>query len=255
MDDENRDRDLNAAKLLRVLFHSEFCVKNSVPDGRRCLVDPQCFYDWLRDNWSSLDSRALSAEAGIAEDTWSFVQDLVLSGVAPQAAHLLWLTISLSNRELPESPVKHVNVVCNLTFADGTIATTQGSIIPEMLRGDKVFDDATLFTALRDTMRHLLDTMVASGLVDLYKDAQKYPYTSTHPNDPFEVFMGWIIRFMLRGEPVPGKLAPELIKPVESYMRLAQQCIRPPVPPGLMAAMQAELKPKPKGDARGGWDV
>lgn len=253
----NQDRDENAVKLLRVLFHDVFCPAENVPDERKAQVLPVYFYGWLDKEWTTLDQEELSTKAGTDEDTWAFVRRLLESGTAPEATAAIWYTIVLAGRPKPPVEVASINLVCNVTFADKSISTTQAFVCREMFTGPG-FDDALFFTVVRNVMKQAIESMMGSGLAGLHQEAAKNQFTSEHPNDPFEVLMGWVIKHMIRGEPMPGKLAPQLAKPVETYMRLAQQCIRPPIPEHIInqfRVRQAQEQGKEAGKPRGGWNV
>lgn len=253
----NQDRDENAVKLLRVLFHDVFCPAEGVQDDRKPQVLPVYFYGWLDKHWTEFDQDDLSRKAGTDEETWAFVRRLLESGQAPEATGGIWYTVVLAGRPKPAVEVASVNLVCNVTFADKSISTAQAFVSREMFDGPG-FDDALFFTVLRNLMKQVIESMMGSGLTGLHQEAAKNQFTSQHPNDPFEVLMGWVIKHMLRGEPMPGKLSPELVKPVETYMRLAQQCIRPPIPAHIInqfRARQQQADAKEQGKVRGGWNV
>lgn len=252
----NQERDENAVKLLRVLFHDVYCSEHNVEPERKHTVSPMAFYQWLDEHWQELDEDEISEKAGTEADTWAFVREVVDSGNAVAATHAIWLMITLSHRPLPAMKVKSVNVLCNITYEDGSISTTQGFVVPEMMYDPtKAFDDSLAFTTMRNVMQQVLDSAMGSGLAGLHAETAKNQFTSQHPNDPFEVLMGWIIKHMLKGEPMPGKLDPMLIKPVETYMRLAQQCIRPPIPQHVLERMKANRKAAVEGKPKGGWNA
>lgn len=253
----NQDRDENAVKLLRVLFHDVFCPAEDIPDEKKPTVLPVYFYGWLDKHWIELDQEELSTKAGTEADTWHFVRQVIDSGTAPEATNGIWYTIILAGKPKPDVEVASINVVCNVTFADKSISTTQGFVCREMFTGPG-FDDALFITVARNVMKQVLESMMTSGLAGLHKEAEKNQFTSQHPNDPFEVLMGWVIKHMIRSEPIPGKLDPLLVKPVETYMRLAQQCIRPPIPEHIISsfkARQVQAEAKERGKVRGGWNV
>lgn len=251
---ENQERDENAVKLLRVLFHDVYCDEHEVPAEKKHAVSPMAFYLWLDQHWQELDEEEISQKAGTEADTWAFVREVVDSGNAVPATQAIWLMITLADRPLPAVKVRSVNVLCNVTYEDGTISTTQGFVVPSMMYDPtKTFDDSLAFTTMRNVMQQVLDSAMGSGLAGLHAEGNKNQFTSQHPNDPFEVLMGWVIKHMLKGEPVPGKLDPQLVKPVETYLRLAQQCIRPPIPQHVLDRFKAAQKTD--GKPKGGWNA
>jgi hypothetical protein len=252
----NKARDENAVKLLRVLFHDVFCPQNSVPDERKAEILPAYFYGWIDKHWTEFDQEELLAKAKVEADTWHFVRQL-LEGDAVEATNGIWFAVVLAGRPAAPSEVASINVVCNITFKDGSIATTQGFVSHEMFTGPPL-DDALAFMTLRTVMKQVITEAVKGGLVGLYEVAQKTKFTSDHPNDPFNVFMGWCLKHMVRGEPFQGRVDPKLVPALENYVRLAQQCIRPPVPPHVLAAFKArqqEQDGREAGKPRGGWAV
>lgn len=252
----NQTRDEAALRLLRVLFHDVFCPQEDVPQEKKADIAPVFFYGWLDKHWTEFDQVAVCEKAKVEADTWHFVRQVLEGGTAVEACSALWFSIVLSDRPKPAVGVKSINVLCNITFDDGSISTTQGLAAQEMFGG--AIDDAVAFTTLRMLMKNVITTAVAEGLAGLHAEAKKTAWTSQHPNDPFHVFMGWCIKHMIRGEPMPGKLDPVLVPAVENYMRLAQQCIRPVVPANVLAGFKARQQQeagKEAGKPRGGWNV
>lgn len=257
--DQNPERNEKAVKLLCHLFHAEYCEIHNVDESEKVSVSPRQFYEWLDKTMPLMNSEDFCEKAGVDAEIWQFVRNLVDSGNAPEATAGLWYTIVLSKRPTPESAIRSINLVCNITFLDGTISTSQGFVTREMFEaGAAEVGDGIAFTIVRNVMRQVLESMAESGLAKLYERSQRNQFTSTASEDPFEVLMGWVIKHMLRGEPMPGKLKPELLKPVETYMRLAQQCIRPPIPEHVITGFKAKQQKdaaKAAGRPRGGWET
>lgn len=252
-------RDEQAVQLLRHLFQNVYCVEEDVPPPRRVDVSPMHFYGWLSDAMVRLDVGDVCAAAKVTTATWEFVQQVVASGTAIEATSAAWYLIVIPPRPAPASPLTMINVVVNATFADGRISTTQVVASPDTLPPGAVLDDANVFTFLRVQMRQAFDLLVQTGLAGLHDEAGVNQFTSSDPNDPdpFETFMGWCIAHMLRGEPMPGKLKPTLTRPVETFVRLAQKCIRPLIPARATAAFRAghaQGAAKEDGRPRGGWN-
>lgn len=258
--DPKRSRDEKLVLLLRHLFHGKFCEAENVPPEKRAEILPAFFCGWLDANTNLMDPHEECEAAGVEADTWEHMSNVIASGAAPEAMFGVWYSICMPARETKHE-LHDINVVVNLTWSDKTISTLQAFVSREMFENDEGFTDHIVAGILRNNMRALLDRMVAEGLDKLHDESQKAnTFTSVAPEDPFEVLMGWIIKHMLRGEPIPPghKLKPELVKPVENYMRLAQQCIRMPIPKHIVdgfKARQRQLEGKEAGKPRGGWDA
>ena len=258
--DPKRNRDEKLVVLLRHLFHNKFAPAEEIQDAKKAEVLPAFFCQWLDQNVILMDAQSECEAAGVEPDSWEHMTNVLGSGAADQAMFGVWYSICLPDR-VTKHELHDINVVVNLTWADKTISTLQAFVSREMFDNDEGFTDHIVAGILRNNMRALLDRMVAEGLDNLHDEAQKTNvFTSVAPEDPFEVLMGWIIKHMLRGEPIPPghKLKPELVKPVENYMRLAQQCIRMPIPKHIVdgfKARQRAAEAKAAGKPKGGWDA
>lgn len=254
---ENSARNENAVKLLRVLFHDVFCVRDAVQDVQKQDVLPVYFFGWLDQHWTELDEQELSTKAGTGPETWHFVRERLDSGVAPETFAQVWYGIILHGRPKAPCAIRTVNLICQVTFDDGSISSSQAFVPKEMVTGDIDTDDV-FFMLVHTLMRQIRTAMVGAGLAGLHEEAKKNVFTSAHENDPFEVLMGWVLKHMIGGVPPPGKLHPQLKQAVENYLRLFQQYVRPPVPPHLITAYKARTEKAAaaaEGRPRGGWNA
>ena len=113
------------------------------------------------------------------------------------------------------------------------------------------FNDALTAAIMAHNFRTLLGMVVENGLDKLHDASQEYRFTSPAPEDPYDVTMGLILKHI-------PQLKPELQEPVKNFMRLAQQCIRPPVPKHIVEAYAARKKQseaKASGKPTGGWNT
>lgn len=247
--DPQQQRDENAVKLFRRLFHTEFCEAENIQQPEKPEVLPGFFYSWLDKEMPTMDQEEICRDAGVDEETWHFVRQLLDSGTAVEATRSIWYLIVLGDRPDPKAELRTINIMFNLTFSDGTISTSQGFISREMLDGPG-FNDAMTITVLANTTRQLIEKVAAAPIDELHQQAQKNVFTSSAPEDPFEVMMGVFLKHML------PNIKPEMQKACENYMRLAQQCIRPPIPAHILSAFkqrQEADKAKALGKPRGGW--
>ncbi len=255
-----RDRDENLVRLFGHLFHEHFCAAENIPPQKKMHVLAAFFCGWCDRNMLLMDAEDVCAKADVPAETWEHARTLIEGGTAPESLYGVWYSIVLSDRPPPERTVTSINMVTNLTYSDGTISTTCSFISREMFDNDAGFSDHIVAGILRNSARQMLDKMMEEGVDGLWKEAQKNKFTSPEPEDPFEVLMGWIIKHLVGGEPVPPghKLKPALRDPVMRYMRLAQQCIRPPIPKQVIDAFKArqrQAEAKEQGKPRGGWDA
>jgi hypothetical protein len=270
-DDPNSDRAADNTErivhLLRRMFHVHFCDKESVPQEMKPKVEPFYFCGWLDRHLGEYDQVTECDAAKVPHKTWDIVKTMCDRGMMPEQIYPVWYAIVLSDRGEPKNPVKDVNIVLNVTYQDGTIATTQAFMSQEMLGEGSKFNDAVLFSMIRSNITGILQSMAALG-IDAMHAQSAADNTFTHPTqDPYDLMMGFLVKFLLKGEPFPQsqdgtpaayKMEPNLHKAVTTYVRLAQQLIRPKLPPHAVAAIkrkqmlsQAESAGKP----RGGWDA
>lgn len=254
---EKRSRDENLVVLFRHLFHKKFCPDEDIQDDKKTKVLAVYFCGWLDRNMVLMDPATVCEDAGVPGETWQHANNLIAGGAAPESLHGVWYSICLPDRPDPKHQVASINLVCNVTFTDGSISTTQAFVAKEMYDGPGL-NDQIVANILRNNMRAMLDIIVETGLDKLWEQSQKNPFTSPAAEDPFHVFMGWCLKHMVGGEPTPGTLRPELKPAVLNFVRLAQQCIRPPIPEHYLKAWQAkqaQAAAKEAGKPRGGWDV
>jgi len=254
---EKRNRDENLVVLFRHLYHNKFCPDENVADEQKTKVLAAYYCGWLDKHMTLMDPATECEAAGVDDEIWQFALNLISSGSAPESLFGVWYSIVIPDRPDPKHALQSINLICNMTFADGSISTSQAFVSREMFDGP-VFNDHIVAGIVRNNMRAVLDAMVEQGLDKLWEQAQKNPFTSPAPEDPFHVFMGWCIKHMVGGEPPPGQLRPDLKPAVLNYIRLAQQCIRPPIPEHYVSAWkarQAQAAAKEAGKPRGGWDV
>jgi hypothetical protein len=240
-----------AVHLLRHLFHTEFCVEEDVPQDKKIDVEPFYFCGWLDKHMGMMDGEAACEIAKVPYSTWDFVRAMVDKGTAPEALFQVWYSIVLSDRPDPAHKLTSINIVTNLTYADGTISTTQAFMTRDMLEGPD-FNDNIVASIMRSNMRAMLVSMMKLGLDGLYEKSKENIFTSPEPEDPFDVMMGLMIKHL-----VP-QLKPALQPAVKTYVRLAQQLIRPVLPPEVVAQLRARAeknKGKEAGKPRGGWDA
>lgn len=256
--------------LLRRFFHTHFCPAEEIPPGKKCAVEPFYFCGWLDKHMGEFDQVTECEAAGVPLKTWDHVRNILDKGTAPEQLFHAWYAIVLSDRPPPKNPVKDVNVIFNVTYQDGTISTTQVYAAGQpIVEAGGVVDDAMVFSTLRQSIRNVMDTMIGFGL-DALHDRAQVDASFTHPEtDPYDLIMGFIQKFLIRGEPFPHapngapagfKADPRMHKALVTWYRLIQQMLRPvlAMPPAAAAALkrtQVQQAAEAKGKVVGGWDA
>lgn len=236
-------------KLLCVLLHDVFCEAEEVPLAASHTTPHTVFFSWLESSFAELDDVEISAKAGTDEDTWFKLRELVHGGAVSQFGGAFWYAIALSRRPESPSPIDSINLICNITYKDKSISTTQ-TFVQAKGNADSM-PDYIFFQTLHHIATDMLSRMMVLGSAELHTQAQGVKYTAVHDNDPFDVFMGWCIKFMLRGETIPAKLDPRLVPAMRNYLQLARQCIRPD-PERLSSD---EPKSGDNSKLSGGWNI
>lgn len=259
---EPLSRDERAVHLLQAIFHGPFCELDEIPPGRKHQVLARHFFRWLDANMMTLDQDALMAEAKVDAEIWYFVRQLAENPAAVEMTAALWPCVVLRGRPKSPAPVASVNVVCNITFADGTISTTQGFASADMLtpgQAAALADDDVVVPIALNNLKAVGDAVMEAGLARLHAQAQVNVFGSPEPEDPYDVLMGFLLK-LVRGEPLPAgaALKPALRRPAETYLALIRQMVRPLVPAHVMAGFrqrQAAAAAAEKGEVRGGWNL
>lgn len=251
-EDEARGRNEAVVALFVHLFHDVFSPEFQVSEAAKPTVAPAIFFGWAHKFFeTAYDPLPLQEAAKTTPEAWATAVDLVNGGGAVEAMRQVWFQIVLARRPKPTRELHSINVMVGLTWSDKTLGLMQMFISKEMISGAKPFDDA-LATALIDyNARQLVTRIAASGLDAQYTEAAKTRVTGPEPEDPFEVCMGLLLKFI-------PQLKPALQEPVKNYMRFAQQMIRPPIPASIIQQYQAELRRAEAADAgrpAGGWNI
>jgi len=250
--EQRRIRDEQAVKLFTHLFHKTFCPSAQIPVEKKGSVLPVYFCGWLDRNMCSLEFEEECAKAGVEVEIWYYVREIVDRGTAPEVLTPLWYLITLAERPEPVQDIKSINMVINTTYMDNTISVSQAFVSREMFPDQNKITDSLFATVLRNNFFAVLEAILIQGIDGLHEQAKKNVFTSVEPEDPFEVLMGLMLKHLI------PMVKPALRAPVTSYLRLAQQCIRPPVPAQLLAQFEAKRKQVEAlqaGKPRGGWDA
>ncbi len=252
MKKKKQEHDANVVKFLAYMFHKQFCPAEEIPDKAKLEVLPVYFCGWLDKNMTLMNVETECEAAGVEHETWEFVRRLLDGGAAPESIGGAWLAIVLDDRPDPKSRITSVNTIVNITYSDGTISTSQSLMHKDMLSG-VLITDSILGTMLQNSLKQIVTAITREGVDALHAEGMKQNvFVSTEPEDPFNVMMGMMLKMLI------PQLKPALQRPVENYVRLAQQCIRPVVPAHILAGFkqrQAAEEAKEKGIVRGGWDA
>lgn len=249
--DEKREAGERIVTLLRHLFHNKFCPMNDVTEDQKGGVLPAYFYGWLHKHMILMNTDTECEAAGVSLADWSNLVDIVDGGGAVEQLVQQWYTIVLSTRPQPKHPLQSLNMIVVATWEDKTISITQSFLSKEMIQNETGFNDPLTAAIMAHNFRTLLAMIVKNGLDKLHDSSQDYRFTSPAPEDPYDVTMGLILKHI-------PQLKPELQEPVRNFMRLAQQCIRPPVPKHLVeayAARKKQAEAKAIGKPQGGWNT
>jgi hypothetical protein len=242
-------RDESVVKLLAHVFHGRFVRDANVPQAQKGHVAPAYFCGWLDEHASEFDPEEVCREAGVDVEIWQFVRQMLESGMAPERLSQVWYAIVLSDRPLPKYPLDRINLVMLLTWADGSVMPVQVVVSREMMDQGPGFNDGLVASIVSKNVVAFRDAIVDDGLDGLHDKPTTVNYRGSTPEDPFDVFMGLLVKFI-------PQLRPELQKPVRDYKLLAQGIIRPVLPPAVMQALEAKKRQwQNKGRAAGGWDV
>jgi hypothetical protein len=260
MDLQRQKRDEGAVTLMKYLFHQVFAVKCEIPPERRGDVTPSYFFGWLQqdpEGFTGMNAEEVIAAAKVPAESWELVQELFAKGGVMETFSQHWHLISLADRALPRHKLVGVNLNLVMTWADGTVCHSQVYMPDEMLM--EPFSDGMVASILSGNAAQFIAKIVAHGLDGLHDMSPNL--RGNTPEDPFEVMMGVLIQH-LRGEATGKQLRDDLREPVEKYVRLAQELIRPVIPPQVRKqieeAKRAALRDKGKtreGKAHGGWDI
>jgi hypothetical protein len=247
-------RDEATVLLLRSLFHGKFCPDEKVEDDAKGLVLPTYFCGWLDHNMPLMDPATECEAAGVGTDVWEFVRSVLDSGVAVERFAKIWYVVCLGHRPTPKHALEKIVLNMVLHWSDGVIIPIQVFVSAVMLEEGQKFNDGVVASIVSKNCLAFTQAVVTQGLDGMHDGGKNY--RGDTPEDPFEVMMGLLIKL---GIP---KVRPELQKPVEDYMRLAQGMIRPVIPPEVMAALEAKKRQwqaqrRRQGQidqVRGGWD-
>lgn len=241
-------KDVDDSKLLLLLifmFHERYCPEKEIIGETKRTERPGPFFRWLDSNWPEEQPEI----AGVDDATWASARELVSADAI--SVDGIWLLVILGDLPPPVHGVASVNVVCNVTYEDGSISTSQSFLTKEMVQGTDI-RDAVLFTIIRNSFVAMMDSMMTKGIDKLHEQTQVNTFVGPGGEDGFEIAFGGIVKLVL------PHLKPEIQPAVLTCMRLMQQCVRPRVPEQIMAAYRAQNSPKPAispGSARGGWSA
>lgn len=241
-----------ACRLLAHVFHEKFCVQEEIADAQKSGVLPAYFFGWCHKHMDLMSKDDVCHEANVGPDIWDGVMTLLHSGLAAEQTAQVWYQVVLGRRPNPKVPVATINMIVNVTFDDGSVLCSQRFVSKEMV--DDIangLNDPIALSVLSYNLKGMVEQLAAQGLDSLHADAKKYAWTSQEPEDPYDVAMGLIL------SNIP-QLKPGLQDPVKNFMRLAQQCIRPPIPPHVLQAYRGRMmkaKAVADGKPRGGWNA
>lgn len=240
----DQERSDNIVKLLRVLFHEDFCPDNDIAPHQKVGVLPAYFCGWLDKHMNIRTGENECDKAGVPHETWGFVQNMLGSGIAVEQLVSVWYTIVLADRPKPLHPLKSIQTLVLLTWNDGTISPINAFATNEMLQTpDNCFTDDLVAQIINNNARALVQKTAESPLDALHDGASSIRFSASEPEDPYDVFMGIILKAI-------PQLKPTIREPVKNYMRLCQAIIRPVVPAAVLRQFQSrQAKP-----ATGGWD-
>lgn len=259
-DDDGYASALDVHNLLVHLFHNEFCVRDDISQEHKHMVLRSYFCNWLDAYMSELDPETACEQAHVPLAAWKRVDDIVSGTVGPETIEPSWYNIVLADRPPLQHQIKTVSMSVLITYQDGTMAPLQNFTTKEMLQGQD-FSDALLASIISDVAKQLVKMVVSQGSDGLHNAASQIAFTSAEPEDPYEVMMGIILKYVI------PKAKPTLQQPITNYMRLFQQLVRPVLAQQMkdkyaakmqemltkqLAAFDAPDKNKP---ASGGWNA
>lgn len=241
------DRDEKVVKLLGYLFHGPYVEEMKIPQGKKGFVLPAHFCGWLDSRMRLMDGSDVSEKAGVERDVWDFAVEMLASGLAPERIYQVWYNIALGDRPVPRHNLEKINLVMLLTWDDGTIMPVQVFVTREMLEDGKKFTDGLVASIMSKNSVIMPNAVAEDGLDGLHDKGTNYRGTTAE--DPFDVFMGLLVKFI-------PQLRPEFQKPVTDYKLLAQGIIRPLLPPEVRAQLEARKRRWQSGGRPvGGWDA
>jgi hypothetical protein len=236
-------------RLLAYLFHFRFCVEEKIAPDQRPHVLPVYFLGWLDQHAHAVDPDEVCQKAEVPRESWDFLREHVLDNAAGvERVTPYWWFIALSGRPDPKHKLRHLTLTAIYTFEDGSVYPVQTFAHRDMMSSGS-FDDATVVTLVALRWRDLVSDFIARG-TDFVHDERAADHRGGAPEDPFEVVMGLMLKYLI------PQVKPELRPFCEKYMRLFQGIVRPVIPPGARQQLeeQKRLREQP-GPARGGWDA
>lgn len=238
--------------LLRLIFYSAFCVARKIPQRDATNVGAREFCEWLDRNLTDVDPVACCRETRASKAAWDLVVRMVGDPVGVVAVERAWYEILLGYRPPPTTPVASVNVVANVTFADGQIATAQ--CYCDAATADGPLTDAVVATVINLNAFELIRDTVQTGLNAVHAAMLPCEYRSAAGDDPYDALMAGVVRLVVPTLPVDQQAA------ALNYVRLIRRCVRLPVSHSPPAASRpespTEAHPPPLSPTRprGGWD-
>lgn len=249
-DPEAQERSENIVKLLRVLFHGDFCEEQEIAPHQKVSVLPVFFCGWLHKHMDLRSGEPECEQAQVPHETWEQLKTILDNGIAVEQLAPVWYTIVLSDRPKPLHQLKSIQSLILLTWLDGTISPLNVFVTGEMVQTpDKCFTDDLVAQILRNNTQGLVQKIAEMPLDQAHDGASTLRFKSTDPNDPdaYEVFGGLILKVL-------PQIKAELREPVRNYLRLFQSIVRPVVPAEVLRQYQARQARENNQPATGGWD-
>lgn len=240
-------------RLLRVLFFSGYCRAGRIPPDSVIHVAPRDFCEWVDRNIADFTPEKCIEAADVPMSIWEMVVGMVVNPNGVHTIETIWYDVILGQREPNKHEIANLNIVCNITYADGKIATSQCFIDKAAITPSK-FTDGYVATLVVNNVKALVVDTVTQGLDNLHDRLLAFEYRAPDGTDPYDALMGAILTKAVGSLPVGQQMA------AMNYVRLIQRCIRPPyrcvTATTPVASVEVPAKPsaEPSTEPRGGWE-
>lgn len=231
-------------RLLRVVFFGGYCRVGRINAEDALNVVSREFCEWFDRNITAFKPEECVSKAGVPMKIWDLAVAMITNQDGIAAIDSIWYDVILGQRPPLTHEVANVNVVLNITYADGKIATSQFYVDRDMVAPEK-FTDGMIATVVVNNVERLVVDTVKNGLDALHDQLVLSDYIAADGSNPYDALMGAILTRAIPELPIAQQMA------AMGYVRLIQRCIRPPFKYEKMKPAQPTAAPD--DSPQGGW--